>query len=126
MARQGQPQEPHRGIWDRVEISGTNAAYVGSHRHEGIVALAGPSAAPGGLFASIEDVAPTIQYLLGEPIPESMEGRLIDAAIDPALLESRPPAYAADELGPSNGVRAFDDDEAGNVQERLRGLGYIE
>ena len=85
-------------IWDKVEIAGTNAAYVGSHRHEGIVALAGPSAAPGGLFASIEDIAPTIQYLLGEPIPESMEGQLIDAAIDPALLESRPPVYVADDV----------------------------
>ena len=103
-----------------------SAAYVGSHRHEGIVALTGPSAAPGGLFASIEDVAPTIQYLLGEPIPESMEGRLIDAAIDPALLESRPPAYAADDVEISGDLRVFDDDEAGNVQERLRGLGYIE
>jgi predicted AlkP superfamily phosphohydrolase/phosphomutase len=114
------------GIWDKVEISGTNAAYVGSHRHEGIVALAGPSAAPGGLFASIEDIAPTIAYLLSEPIPESMEGRLIDAAIDPALLESRPPTYAAGDVQVSSGVRAFADDEAGDVQDRLRGLGYIE
>jgi hypothetical protein len=113
-------------IWDRVEIAGTDAAYVGSHRHEGIVALSGPSAAPGGLFASIEDIAPTIQYLLGEPIPDSMEGRLIDAAIDPALLESRPPAYAADDVEVSAGIRAFEDNEAGDVQERLRGLGYIE
>jgi predicted AlkP superfamily phosphohydrolase/phosphomutase len=113
-------------IWDRVEIAGTDAAYVGSHRHEGIVALSGPSAAPGGLFASIEDIAPTIHYLLGEPIPESMEGRLIDAAIDPALLESRPPAYAAGEVELSSGVRVFADDEAGEVQARLRGLGYIE
>jgi predicted AlkP superfamily phosphohydrolase/phosphomutase len=114
------------GIWDRIEIAGTNAAYVGSHRHEGIVALAGPSAAPGGLFASIEDIAPTISYLLGEPIPESMEGRLIDAAIDPALLESRPPAYAAGEVELPAGIRSFADDEAGDVQDRLRGLGYIE
>ena len=113
-------------IWDKVEIAGTDAAYVGSHRHEGIVALSGPSAAPGGLFASIEDVAPTIQYLLGEPIPESMEGQLIDAAIDPALLESRPPTYAADDVEVSAGVRVFEDNEAGDVQERLRGLGYIE
>jgi predicted AlkP superfamily phosphohydrolase/phosphomutase len=114
-------------IWDRVEISGTDAAYVGSHRHEGIVALSGPSAAPGGLFASIQDIAPTIQYLLGEPIPESMEGQLIDAAIDPDLLERRPPEYAAGgDVGVSADVRAFEDNEAGDVQERLRGLGYIE
>jgi predicted AlkP superfamily phosphohydrolase/phosphomutase len=113
-------------IWDRVEIAGTDAAYVGSHRHEGIVALTGPSAAPGGLFASIEDVAPTIQYLLGEPIPESMEGQLIDAAIDPALLERRPPEYVAGDVEVDRGIRAFADDEAGQVQDRLRGLGYLE
>jgi predicted AlkP superfamily phosphohydrolase/phosphomutase len=115
-----------QSLWDRVEIAGTDAAYVGSHRHEGIVALAGPSAAPGALFASIEDIAPTIQYLLGEPIPESMEGQLIDAAIDPALLERRPPEYVADDVAVESGIRAFADDEAGQVQDRLRGLGYIE
>jgi predicted AlkP superfamily phosphohydrolase/phosphomutase len=113
-------------IFDRIEIAGTDAAYVGSHRHEGIVALIGPSAAPGGLFAAIEDIAPTIQYLLGEPIPESMEGQLIDAAIDPELLERRPPTYVADDVAVESGIRAFADDEAGQVQDRLRGLGYIE
>ena len=55
-----------------------------------------------------------------------MEGQLIDAAIDPALLESRPPTYAADDVEVSAGVRVFEDNEAGDVQERLRGLGYIE
>jgi predicted AlkP superfamily phosphohydrolase/phosphomutase len=113
-------------IWDRIEIAGTPASYVGSHRHEGIVALAGPSAAPGGLYARIEDIAPTIQYLLGEPIPESFEGQLIDTAIDPELLERRPPTYVASETELPGGVHAFADDEAGDVQERLRGLGYIE
>ena len=114
------------GIWDTIEIPRTSAGYVGSHRHEGIVALAGPSAAPGGLFASIEDIAPTIQYLLGEPIPEGMEGQLIDAAIDPALLASRPPTYAAGDVELADRVRAFADDETGEVQDRLRGLGYME
>jgi len=55
-----------------------------------------------------------------------MEGQLIDAAIDPALLESRPPVYVAGDVELSGGVRAFADDEAGDVQDRLRGLGYIE
>src|SRR5262249_19642746 len=113
------------GIWDAIDISGTSARYVGSHRHEGIVALAGPSAAPGGLFASIEDVAPTICYLLGEPIPEGMEGQLIDAAIDPALLQSRPPAYTAADVDLADGVRAFAEGEAVEVQDRLRSLGYM-
>ena len=56
-----------------------------------------------------------------------MEGRLIDAAIDPALLERRAPAYAAaGEVELADEVRAFADDEAGEVQDRLRGLGYLE
>ena len=43
-------------------------------------------------FASIEDVAPTILYLLGEPIPADLEGRLLAEALDPQLLDSRPPS----------------------------------
>ena len=58
------------------------------------MALSGPSAARrNALFASIEDIAPTILYLLGEPIPGDLEGRLLAEAVDPQLLDARPPAF---------------------------------
>ena len=37
--------------------------------------------------ARIEDVAPTVLYLLGEPIPVELEGRLLVEAIEPDVLD---------------------------------------
>jgi predicted AlkP superfamily phosphohydrolase/phosphomutase len=118
-------------IWDRIEIEpGSEHVYVGSHRHEGLFALAGPSAAQGPrTLAGIEDVAPTVLYLLGEPVPSELEGRILFEAIDPALLDSRPPSYD-DESHPELGVVAaessYSESEADEVEARLRGLGYLE
>lgn len=116
-------------IWDTIELEpGSNHAYVGSHRHEGIFALAGPSAAAASRTAvGIEDVAPTVLYLLGEKIPFDLEGRLVAEAIDPGLLDSRPPDY--DDSAPlelERDAEGYDPEEAEEVERRLRGLGYIE
>jgi predicted AlkP superfamily phosphohydrolase/phosphomutase len=115
-------------LWDSIEIApGSEVSYVGSHRHEGVVALTGPSALEGAeLAASIEDVAPTILYLLGEPIPYDLDGRLLAEAIEPALLDRRPPEYAEPaQVGELAGVTRYDRGE-GEVEGRLRSLGYIE
>jgi predicted AlkP superfamily phosphohydrolase/phosphomutase len=117
-------------IWDEIELEpGSNHAYVGSHRREGIFALAGPSATQGARTSiGIEDVAPTVLYLLGEKIPVELEGRLVAEAIDPGLLDSRPPDYD-DESGPfafEHDAEGYAPEEAEEVERRLRGLGYIE
>jgi predicted AlkP superfamily phosphohydrolase/phosphomutase len=115
-------------LYDRIEIEpGSTHAYVGSHRHEGIVSLTGPSAAAGmELSASIEDIAPTVLYLLGEPIPADLEGRVLFEALRPGLLDERPPVYddtpALELTRPAEAVRS----DAAEVEERLRGLGYLE
>jgi predicted AlkP superfamily phosphohydrolase/phosphomutase len=116
-------------IWDTIELEpGSAHDYVGSHRHEGIFALAGPSATNAErTFIGIEDVAPTVLYLLGEKIPAELEGRLVAEAIDPDLLDSRPPDY--DDTAPidfDQSEEGYAPEEAEEVARRLRGLGYIE
>jgi predicted AlkP superfamily phosphohydrolase/phosphomutase len=116
-------------IWDRIEIEpGSEHVYVGSHRHEGLFALAGPSAVNGERgFASIEDVAPTVLYLLGEPVPSELEGRILAEAIDPALLDGRPPEYDDSRgLELARTEASYSEGEADEVEARLRGLGYLE
>jgi predicted AlkP superfamily phosphohydrolase/phosphomutase len=115
-------------LWDTIEIEeGSEHSYVGSHRSEGIVALAGPSArrAEGRIAAGIEDIAPTILYLLGQPVPSDLEGRVLTEAIDPSLVDQRPLEYADEqvEIAESEGLEARDLSE---VEGRLRSLGYIE
>jgi len=63
------------------------------HRDWGVVVLHGPRIRATRLAqSSIFDVAPTLLYLEGLPLPDDMPGRLLDGAIDPALLASRRPA----------------------------------
>jgi predicted AlkP superfamily phosphohydrolase/phosphomutase len=114
-------------LWDTIPVGPEGgSAYVGSHRHEGIVALSGPSAASGAdLEALIEDIAPTVLYLMGEPIPADTEGRVLFESIDPDLVDRRPPEFADAETVEVGAERRYDEGE-GEVEERLRALGYLE
>lgn len=97
----------------------------GCHRREGIFIAQGAAIRPGLVLpeASILDLAPTIMHLLGEPVPRIMDGRVLDEI----FAESRAVAYAGDP-GETVGVAAeagFSADEADQIEERLRGLGYL-
>jgi predicted AlkP superfamily phosphohydrolase/phosphomutase len=115
-------------LWDRIEIEDSEHSYVGSHRHEGIAVVAGPAASAGAtLSGELVDVAPTLFYLLGEPIPSDLEGRALLEALRPELLDERPPQY--DDASPTgfDPERAeLQDEGAAEVERRLRGLGYLE
>ncbi|MCC6222827.1 MAG: alkaline phosphatase family protein [Thermoleophilia bacterium] len=115
-------------IWDEVQIeAGSEHTYVGSHRHAGMFALAGPSARAGGrISARIEDVAPTILYLMGEPVPDELEGHVLADALDPGLLERRPPASAAAPEIEVADFETYDEAGAAEIESRLRALGYLE
>ena len=115
-------------LWDRIEIESSTHSYVGSHRIEGIVSLTGPSAAMGKTIeADIADVAPTILYLLSQPLPSDLDGRLITEALDPALLDRRPPEYADEESGVLvSPTESYSPEDTAAVEERLRSLGYLE
>jgi len=77
----------------------------------------------------IVDLAPTLLYLMGCPIPTDMDGRVIDAAFTKEYLASHPirycdPPHAASEE--QNHVETYSTQDAAIVRERLRALGYME
>ncbi len=113
---------------DTIGVQGhPRARYVGSHRHDGIVVLAGDAARPGvHASASILDVAPTVLYLLGEPIPDDLEGRVLTELIDGALLDARPPEYVEAVEIEVGAPRRYDAAGVAEVEDRLRSLGYLE
>ena len=115
-------------IWDTIAPRAhPGATYAGSHRPDGIFVLAGPAARAGvELSAGIADVAPTVLYLLGEPIPGELEGRLLAEAIEPGLLDGRPPEYAEPVELEVDAPRPYDAEGAAEVEDRLRSLGYLE
>jgi predicted AlkP superfamily phosphohydrolase/phosphomutase len=114
-------------IWDEISPPGGAESYVGSHRHNGIFALAGPSARRGQVArASILDVAPTLLYVLGEAIPTNLEGRILSEAIEPAVLDERSPEYVDPVEFEPQSRRSATPDASAEVEERLRSLGYLE
>lgn len=106
----------------------TDAAISGTHRVEGIFALAGPGVAGRGHALPpirIYDLAPTILYCLGVPVPDDMDGQVIEAAFAPEVLQAHPRQFAPARNARSGGDFAFSDEEAQLVQNRLRDLGYL-
>jgi len=99
-------------VWTRIECSD------GDHRPEGILALRGP------LFdaeAKIEgarliDLAPTILHALDCPVPEAMDGCVLDV-----LATDREVEYTTEAASKSG----YTPGQLENVEERLRGLGYL-
>jgi predicted AlkP superfamily phosphohydrolase/phosphomutase len=97
-----------------------------SHRPEGIFYAWGPNIAPGATIdgATVVDVAPTLLHGVGEPVPEDTDGQVLTDVFlegsEPASREVRTAPYR--DVGSSS---ASEDDFSG-VEDRLKGLGYME
>lgn len=101
------------------------------HRSEGILLAHGPDIGRESTpdAATVVDVAPTLLHLCGEPVPEAGDGRVLseiiaadsptaDTAVRTAQYSKRD--STPDDSGDSN------EDVDGDVEQRLRGLGYID
>jgi predicted AlkP superfamily phosphohydrolase/phosphomutase len=102
----------------------------GHHRMEGILFVAGPGICPGVRIqgASIMDVAPTALALLGVPIPQAMDGHVLEDALTDGLKAGLAITYAEaaqDVPAPHSPPVALDDQEEEALREYLRGLGYV-
>ncbi len=115
---------PANGVLVLVGDPGRRARQAGTA--EGIVAIAGPVAAVGTIPDATErDIAPTILHLLGMPVSDELEGRVLESALSPEFRAAhavrRVVSYG---LRPQGRRResAFDRD----MLEELRSLGYIQ
>jgi predicted AlkP superfamily phosphohydrolase/phosphomutase len=102
-------------------------AYSGSHRMEGVFILSGAGVMPGLVVegAQILDMAPTILHLLGLAVPREMDGRVLTEVLDQRFLAARPVAYTDEAGTPAAPEHGLSEEEAEQVVERLRGLGYV-
>jgi len=101
----------------------------GCHRPEGVLVAAGPDIAPGRLDrVSVLDVTPTVLHLLGLPVPEDMDGRVVTEILAPSAA-SRPVVRAAGGAAappPRSAEPAMTADEQREVEKRLHDLGYLD
>jgi hypothetical protein len=117
-------------VKDRIETK-HDQRVVGDHRQEGIFIASGSGIASKSEELEnlkIEDVAPTILYLLDAEIPSDMDGRLIEDAVEPTMLKEQPPKYKkvkSEEVDISEQVKLTPEQEEA-IMNRLRDLGYVE
>jgi predicted AlkP superfamily phosphohydrolase/phosphomutase len=77
--------------------------------------------------AKITDLAPTIFYLMGLPVPDDMDGRPLSDAFCESFLQERPIRYSkGDGIAPKRYESVYTHGEARAIEARLRGLGYID
>lgn len=96
----------------------------GNHRLEGVFMAKGEGIKTGNTLenAHITDVAPTVMHLLGLPVPEAMDGRVLtEIMTDPGEVVIG--AGNAFEVDIETGLS---DEETAEIEDRLRALGYLD
>lgn len=101
---------------------------TGNHARDGIFVAWGPDVRPGQALGTraIEDVAPTVLYLLGLPADADMDGRVLVDALRPERLAAQPVAVNAEPYAlPDQGAFRYSADDEQRIQDMLEGLGYV-
>jgi predicted AlkP superfamily phosphohydrolase/phosphomutase len=100
----------------------------GDHRFNGIFFAWGPNIRTGRLSrpAQITDVMPTTLYLMEQPLPDNLDGQVIEEALAPDFLETHPITYRPATTPAEATGEAWQEGGLAAVTERLRDLGYLE
>ena len=79
---------------------------------------------------SILDVAPTVLHLLGLPVPNALEGKVLVEALDPGWFAAHPTektsAYPVTPRAERPEAASNPSPAEERIQQELRALGYIE
>ena len=101
------------------------------HKMNGVLVMAGSRIRRGinNYDANIMDIAPTVLYLLEEPIPLDMDGAALLAPIDPSYVRQHPLDARWDRPSGSTAIQSLaDTSEAVDafIEEQLRAIGYVQ
>jgi predicted AlkP superfamily phosphohydrolase/phosphomutase len=105
-----------------------SGAKIASHRSEGIFLARGPVIEAEGRVenANAIDVAPTLLHALGEPIPANADGRVLTELFAPDSEPAGRPVETREYTNERSNPSAADESDFEGVEDRLRGLGYME
>jgi hypothetical protein len=77
--------------------------------------------------ARIQDIAPTVLYLMGHEIPTDMDGKVLMDIFLPDFVKSNPLKTRTRDkhLQDEEDKEAYSDEEEATLREWLRSLGYV-
>lgn len=115
--------------WFVREIDPSNNSKVGTHHLDGIVVFEGSYVQAGSqwLEAELLDVTPTLLYYLGLPVPEYMDGRVLQDVFDDdfrGVHELKRTAIPMAKVLAA--VPSYSSEEESAVRKRLEELGYLD
>jgi len=101
--------------------------WSGAHMMNGIFIAQGRNIQAGVTLddAEIMDLAPTILYAMGVPIPSDMDGRVLLDIFEPDFVEQHEIHYTSsttEKQMPESGLTAEEEEE---MVAKLRGMGYL-
>ncbi len=118
------PQDRY-GVSFSLSDAPPKALTEGSHRHNGVLLMQGDGLKPAveNFRPNLIDIAPTVLHFLGLPIPSDMDGRVLEEIFsNPAT-----PRYEeVDKLEVAENSTEYTAQEAELIEQRLKGLGYVE
>jgi len=101
---------------------------TGHHRMNGLLICHGKGAVREGKCvegARIQDLAPTILYAMGQPIPREMDGQVLLDLFTPEFCREHATAYTQDDQSlQGESSSAYTHQEEAQITEMLRSLGY--
>jgi predicted AlkP superfamily phosphohydrolase/phosphomutase len=98
---------------------------TGDHNSEGLFFAYGDIINNKRVDAEIYDIMPTLLYLMGTPIPEDVDGRILTEVLDKGFLERNQVRFEKPATSTPSGEKGLDQDQARKVEEQLRSLGYL-
>lgn len=76
--------------------------------------------------ARILDITPTILYLMGVPVPKSMDGRVLTELFKKEYLKSNPIEYVKEDIKvKKTKLDVYSKEDQERIEKRLKGLGYL-
>ncbi len=106
-----------------------DSEWGGTHRLNGILIGRGPALKAAAEIENgrLIDLAPTLLYLFGVPVPEDMDGKVLTSAFQSDFLAAHSfQAGHASGTSEIQGPSGYTQEESDKVEERLRALGYLE
>lgn len=115
---------------DRLNIDSSDFEHTGTHRLHGILIMSGSSIRKGSIIhnAKLIDIAPTVFYLMGLPVPADMEGRILIEGISEEFIKENALSYSESHISdhePSGDLSVYSEEDNKIISDKLKGLGYL-